>query len=53
MAWHDWVAIGLILLLAWRTVHRARRQAGQGCAGSCEGCAGCSSPDGKQDKPEA
>lgn len=43
MAWYDLVAIGLILLLAWRAVHRARKQARQGCAGGCEGCAGCDS----------
>lgn len=35
----DWIAIGLILLLALRAALRLRKMKGQGCAGGCSGCA--------------
>ncbi len=34
----DWIAIGLVLLLALRAVMRARKLSKTSC-GSCEGCA--------------
>ena len=39
MGWVDWVAIGLVVLLAVRAVVRARKLSKQGCgAGGCAGC---------------
>lgn len=39
MRWVDWVAIGLIALLALRAVLRAKKLQKQGCGPG--GCAGC------------
>ena len=35
----DWVALGLVALLAVRAVMRARKMNKQGCGGGCSGCA--------------
>jgi len=38
MKWIDWIAVGLIALLALRAVLRARKLNKQGCGSGCAGC---------------
>ena len=57
MRWVDWVAIGLIALLALRAVLRARKLQKQGCGpGGCAGCGmrgSCSLPEKEPNDTQA
>lgn len=56
MRWVDWVALGLIALLALRAVIRARKMQQQGCGqGGCAGCqmrSNCTSPERQEEGPQ-
>lgn len=52
----DWIAIGLILLLALRAALRLRKMKGKGCSGGCSGCAmsdQCEIPKKAEDEEKA